>query len=103
MAWIMVMFDLPVGTKEERRSATWFRESLLKDGYMMIQYSVYARPCPSYDRTKTHLRRLEKIVPPSGQVRALKLTDAQWGRMKVFYQQEATQPEVRLKQTILFD
>lgn len=41
--WLFVFFDLPVKTKPERRTATRFRNFLLKDGYMMIQFSVYAR------------------------------------------------------------
>ena len=45
MAWVLVFFDLPVGTPEERRDAANFRKDLLKDGYMMVQFSVYARPC----------------------------------------------------------
>ena len=42
---ILVMFDLPVKTKAERRSATQFRNFLVGDGYHMVQYSVYARVC----------------------------------------------------------
>jgi hypothetical protein len=40
MAWVLVFFDLPVGTPEERKAATNFRKDLLRDGYMMVQFSV---------------------------------------------------------------
>ena len=40
---LIVFFDLPVGTKEERREATRFRNDLIKNGYYMVQFSVYAR------------------------------------------------------------
>ena len=43
--WLFVFFDLPVGTKAERRVATRFRNFLKDDGYMMLQFSVYARVC----------------------------------------------------------
>ena len=43
MMWLYVMFDLPVGTKAERRAATRFRQSLLDDGFEMAQFSVYLR------------------------------------------------------------
>ena len=39
--WIMVMFDLPVIEKEDRKAATDFRKALLDNGFMMSQYSVY--------------------------------------------------------------
>ena len=46
---MIVFFDLPVQTKTERRHATAFRNFLLKDGYHMLQFSVYARVCNGND------------------------------------------------------
>lgn len=80
MGWIMVMFDLPVMTDEERRAATQFRKQLLDSGYLMIQFSVYARPCVSYESMDTQTRGLEKIVPAAGNVRVMFFTDQQWAR-----------------------
>lgn len=79
MGWIMVMFDLPVGTKAERRTATNFRKGLLNDGYMMINFSVYARSCVTWERMKKHRKRLKRMVPEGGNVRAFFITDKQWG------------------------
>lgn len=39
--WLMVFFDLPVKTKPQRRRASQFRIFLKKEGYMMLQLSVY--------------------------------------------------------------
>jgi CRISPR-associated protein Cas2 len=83
MAWVLVFFDLPVGTPEERKAATNFRNDLLKDGYIMVQFSVYARPCGSADRVETQVRRLKPKIPAKGEVRGLIISDAQWGRMLV--------------------
>ena len=80
MGWLMVCFDLPVLTKEQRKTATQFRKWLLDDGYQMIQWSVYARPCVTFSRQETHLRRLETAVPEEGSIRALFVTRAQWER-----------------------
>jgi len=80
MGWLMVCFDLPVTTKLERKRATKFRKFLLDDGYDMVQFSVYARPCVTFARQETHLRRLELNVPEEGSVRALFITRAQWER-----------------------
>lgn len=44
--WLFVFFDLPTNTKTERRHATQFRKALEKDGFSMMQYSVYVRHCP---------------------------------------------------------
>lgn len=80
MGWVMVMFDLPVMTDDERRAASRFRKQLLDDGYLMIQFSVYARPCVSYEAMDTHTRVLKGIVPEAGNVRVLFFTDVQWER-----------------------
>ena len=80
MGWLMVCFDLPVVTKSQRKVATQFRKWLLDDGYQMIQWSVYARPCVTFSRQTTHLRRLQDAVPEEGSIRALFVTRAQWER-----------------------
>lgn len=80
MGWVLVMFDLPVLTKKQRQQATKFRNSLLDDGYYMIQYSVYARSCPTSERLDKHKSRLRRIVPHAGNIRVLFLTDYQWQR-----------------------
>ena len=41
--WVIVFFDLPVTKKPQRTAAARFRNDLLNDGYMMLQFSVYAR------------------------------------------------------------
>lgn len=80
MGWMLVMFDLPVLTKEQRRAATDFRKGLLEDGFFMVQFSIYTRSCPDLDRMEKHAARIKQIIPPAGNVRALFLTDAQWAR-----------------------
>lgn len=78
MGWLLVAFDLPVGTREQRKHAHDFREFLKDDGYLQVQWSVYARPCVSFARQETHLERLKKHLPPEGSVRAWFLTRVQW-------------------------
>lgn len=102
MGWLFVCFDLPVETTEERRIASRFRKDLIKDGYIMIQFSVYARPCPTPDRKETHLRRLRFLVPDSGEVRCLYITDTQWKRMEIFRGKVRPPPERLPEQLLLF-
>ena len=83
MGWLIVAFDLPVGTKKQRKTATDFRNFLLDDGYQMIQFSVYARACVTFARQETHIDRLKKTLPPEGSVRAIFVTRSQWERSHV--------------------
>ena len=80
MGWLTVCFDLPVMTKKNRKRAFLFRKFLLDDGYMMVQYSVYARPCVTFARQQTHIRRIKENLPPEGSVRAIFVTRSQWER-----------------------
>ncbi len=89
----MVTFDLPVGDKEQRKAASDFRNYLLKDGYQMIQFSVYARPCVTFARQKTHIRRLKKNLPAEGSVRAIYVTRSQWERSYVINGKPARKQE----------
>ena len=102
MAWVMVFFDLPVGTRKERRDASNFRKDLIKDGYMMVQFSVYARPCGTADRVETHVRRLKSKIPPQGEVRGLLISDAQWGRMIVMRSHQKAEAEEMPAQMMFF-
>lgn len=79
----MVFFDLPVGTKTERRNAAKFRNFLLKDGYHMVQFSVYARVCNGMDSVEKHKLRLKLNLPPNGSVRALVITEKQYESIEI--------------------
>jgi len=80
---VMVFFDLPVTTKKDRKVATDFRKFLIKDGYYMVQFSVYARVCNGLDAAEKHIKRLEIAVPDSGSVRAMIVTEKQYESMYV--------------------
>ncbi len=81
--WLMVFFDLPTKTKPQRRRANRFREFLKKDGFMMLQLSVYARVCRGQDAVDKHVRRVRSSLPKEGSVRTLQVTDKQYGRMEL--------------------
>lgn len=102
MAWVLVFFDLPVGTPEERKAANNFRKDLIHDGYFMVQFSVYARPCGTADRVETQVRRLKSKIPAKGEVRGLMISDAQWGRMIIVRSQQAAEAEKQPAQMQFF-
>ena len=80
---IIVFFDLPVTTKTQRRVATQFRNFLLKDGYHMMQFSLYARVCNGLDAVEKHKKRLYSNVPDNGCVRLLVITEKQYESMEI--------------------
>lgn len=82
--WLYVLFDLPVGTKGERRAATRFRNFLLDEGFQMAQYSAYLRYCESKEAAETRIERIGDALPPSGKVHIVTLTDKQYGNARIF-------------------
>jgi CRISPR-associated protein Cas2 len=82
--WVFVLFDLPTETATERKTAATFRKNLIKDGFVMFNYSVYIRHCPSSENATVHKRRVKAILPPKGSVTILQLTDKQYGDMELF-------------------
>lgn len=83
--WLMVMFDLPTLTSEERSDYRHFHDFLLNEGFIRLQYSVYARHCGSDENGTVHIERVQKALPPDGEVRIMSFTDKQFARMQVFY------------------
>ncbi len=85
MMWVIVMFDLPVDTKQARFNYSQFRKCLLDDGFQKMQYSVYARSSPSRENATVHVHRVRNSLPPDGEVRLLVITDKQFERMMIFW------------------
>jgi CRISPR-associated protein Cas2 len=79
--WVFVFFDLPVMTKLQRKRAAKFRLLLEKDGFVMMQYSVYIRHCPSHENMDVHIKRVRSFVPDEGQVSILTVTGKQYGNI----------------------
>lgn len=80
---MLVFFDLPVITAKERKAAAQFRKFLLKDGYHMVQYSVYARVCNGNDAVEKHEIRLKDNIPQKGSVRLLVITEKQYESIRI--------------------
>lgn len=91
--WVLAMFDLPVDTPELRRHYTQFRKALLKDGFMMLQYSVYGRFCENDASAEVHKKRIKRWIPSDGEVRVMMVTDRQFARMEVIRGKRSVPPE----------
>ena len=91
--WCVVMFDLPVGTKNQRKEATRFRNSLLDLGFSMAQFSVYVQYLPLAARLTTIVRQIRNELPAGGDVRILTVTDIQWSKALRFSNSVESKPE----------
>lgn len=78
---IIVMFDLPVVSSEDRREYTRFRKFLIKSGFLMMQESVYCKMVPNSEAGEFLVKNVENNKPPKGLVQLLKVTEKQYAKM----------------------
>ena len=100
--WILVMFDLPVMTKKERKQASGFRAALLEIGFSMAQYSVYMRCCTSRDKKESIIKKVKCALPEGGRVEVLIFTDKQYENMIHLYAREEVSLEAQTQQLVFF-
>ena len=84
LMWMMVLFDLPVLTKRDRKHATRFRKYLLDQGFERCQLSVYLRFCAGKEQAQVYTRRVQSALPPAGNVQVILFTDKQYENIVSF-------------------
>ncbi len=100
---LLVFFDLPTTSHEERRAYTLFRRFLIKDGYDMIQWSVYGRIVNGMDAAEKHLKRLENNLPKWGSIRYLQVSEKQFASMRLLIgKRDFQEKKVHAEQLLLF-
>jgi CRISPR-associated protein Cas2 len=88
---LIVLFDLPVRAKPDRRAYQQFHKFLINDGYVMMQFSVYTRITNGLDGVQKHLARLRANLPSKGSVRAMTVTEKQYESMLFLVGKPTTQ------------
>ncbi|MFQ5445682.1 MAG: CRISPR-associated endonuclease Cas2 [Saprospiraceae bacterium] len=83
--WILVFYDLPTFSKEERKAQAQFRKDLMSNGFIMFQFSIYVRHCSSMENAEVHMRRILNYLPSKGKVGIMCITDRQFGMMKLYF------------------
>ena len=79
---ILVFFDLPVITKENRRNYSRFHKYLVKSGFIMFQESVYCRLALNQTAAKIVTDQIREHMPPEGLVQVLQVTEKQFSKME---------------------
>lgn len=68
---LLVLFDVPVGTRTLRRECSRMRSGLKKSGYVMFQKSVYYKLITNVSQCHTERNKVKRIVPSEGNVQFL--------------------------------
>lgn len=100
--WILVMFDLPTDTSQQRKDAGKFRNFLLDEGFERSQFSVYARFLNGKEAFATRVSRIERHLPDSGDVQILNFTDRQYRDIVHFSDQGRRKARENPQQLVMF-
>ena len=100
--WLFAMFDLPVDKPELRREYAQFRAALLRQGFTMLQYSVYVLYAASEESQETLKRKVHSALPSHGQIRLVSVTDRQFEKMEVYVGKKRKRAEDPPHQLMLF-
>lgn len=80
---VIVFFDLPVTTPEERRLHAKFRKFLLKSGFIMMQESVYSKLTLNAVAAKTVIQSVYAASPEKGLIQLLTITEKQYNGIEM--------------------
>lgn len=80
---VLVFFDLPVDTADDKRNYRKFRQLLIKSGFIMLQESVYAKLALNYTHMEQIIADIKKGKPPKGSVQILSVTEKQFSKMEI--------------------
>jgi CRISPR-associated protein Cas2 len=100
--WMIVLFDLPVITPLERKTASLFRKSLLDKGFHMSQFSVYYRLLPGKEALDGYISDIQTQLPPKGKVDILTITDKQYEGIISFSGKKKEKNKQKPTQLLLF-
>lgn len=79
---VMIFFDLPTTTDADRKNYRQFRKSLIEEGFLMIQESVYVRIASTRESAEMLENRIAKLVPPHGIIQSLIVTEKQYTQIR---------------------
>lgn len=91
---LILFFDLPMVTKFEVRIYNQFRKYLIKNGYIMMQFSVYCKIFPNRDAAVKHVQILRKNIPNQGHIRIMVVTEKQFSRIEIIVGGKSNQEDI---------
>ena len=89
LLWMLVMFDLPVVDKKDRRAYQRFRDFLMDEGFARTQYSIYMRLLPGKEAVEKYDALIHRNLPDNGKVQVVVITDKQYENIRTYEKRES--------------
>lgn len=78
---VIIFFDLPTVTSSELKEYRKFRKFLIKNGFLMMQESVYCKIASNTNTADALIENVRRNKPHDGVVQALKITEKQYSNI----------------------
>lgn len=75
---VIVMYDLPNNNYQENKEYMKFRKLLIKNGYIMMQFSIYSKCLNVKTKFNLEVNKIKKFIPTNGNIRILAVTEKQY-------------------------
>ena len=79
---VLVLFDLPMISRKDRREYSIFRKFLIKNGFIMLQESVYSKLALNATVSDAIMVNVRKNKPPAGLVQMITITEKQFSKIE---------------------
>lgn len=79
---VVLFFDLPTDDSATLREYRKFRKFLLRNGFMMLQKSVYVKMMLNYTAATYLVEKVKLNLPANGLVQVLAVTEKQFQKMQ---------------------
>jgi len=100
--WLIVLYDLPTETAEQRKKAARFHKDLQSMGFSMFQFSVYVRNSASGEYLAVTKNQVKSLMPDDGMIAVMEMTDRQFANIEIFIGQKKQPPPDKPVQLELF-
>ena len=79
---MIIFFDLPTITTKDLKEYRNFRKFLIKNGFIMMQESVYSRLILNNNSAKLLKNQVYKNLPSAGLIQMLQVTEKQFANIE---------------------
>lgn len=78
----IIFFDLPNVYSIDKRNYNRFRKYLIKEGFIMLQESVYSKISLNNQQSDALIQRIKKNSPKKGVIQLLTITEKQYSNIQ---------------------
>lgn len=79
---ILLLFDLPMVTSKELKSYRKFVKEIKKEGFYMLQESVYVKLAINQQVVNSVKNKINKYLPDNGNIMLLTITEKQFSSIE---------------------